>query len=81
MTIDKSETVTFPKWLVIVVVPILISAIVGFSAGRFGDGRQYQKIETQGERIENLEKSKVDKEVLKIFQDQLNRIEQKLDTK
>lgn len=82
MTVEKSKTINIPVWLVAVVMPALISIIIGFSANRFNAGMMETKIESAEKQIEatrNEINTKVSKDEFSAVKDQLNRIEVKLD--
>jgi hypothetical protein len=79
MTIDKREVITIPKWLVIVLIPIIMGSIGGFAVGRFDAGRNSKQIEVNTKRLDVVERNKVDMETFKVIEGSLQRIEDKLD--
>jgi hypothetical protein len=80
MTINKSETITIKKWVVLLVLPFAVSAVVGYSASQFAKGRQENQIIVNTKRIDNLESNKVERNELELVLDGIDRIEKKLDT-
>ena len=94
MVLNKSEVITIPKWLVIVLFPILIGGIAGYATSRFNAGRQEKEIEVtmdaskvnalaikelKTNELNDLQATKVDRNEFKLVVDQLNRIELKID--
>lgn len=75
MTISKSEVITIPKWLVIVLFPILIGGIAGFAASKASAA----KTETRVEVLQKDVEKKANQTEFMIIQNQLNRMESKLD--
>lgn len=80
MTIDKKETVTLPKWLVILVAPMLISGVVSISFVSLYAGGLKEKVEKTEIEVKDLDQSKVDRNEAIQMQGSLNRIESKLDS-
>lgn len=80
MTIDKKEVITLPKWLVILVLPMLVSAIVAFGAISAWKGSYETKAERNEHEIQKLYDQKTDRTEMNILLNTLNRIENKLDS-
>ena len=86
MTIDKRDTIDIPKFWIIIGMPLIVSAVIGYATSRFTAGKSETKIELNEKatmenvrRIESIEASKVGTVEFTIIQGQLNRIEHKLD--
>jgi hypothetical protein len=79
MTIDKKHVVTIPVWLLVLILPILISGIVGYAASRYNSGATERQVDINTGRLDNVEKDKVDNGEFDMLKDQLNRIETKTD--
>lgn len=80
MTIDKKEIITLPKWLVIVLLPSIISAIVTLSMVSLYAGGITEKVKKSESEIELLNKNKFDRNEANLMLNSLNRIENKLDS-
>lgn len=83
MTIDKREMITIPKWLVIVLVPLILGGIGGFASSMYTMGGYTKQVEINQKAIEKIETIKADKEVtntiLNNIYSSLHTIEKKLD--
>ena len=79
MTIDKKEVITLPKWLVILVLPMLVSGLVAYGAMSSWKGSYENKVETNEIQIQKLDEKKVDRNEYNQLLNTLNRIENKLD--
>lgn len=75
MTISKSEVITIPKWLVIVLFPIIIGGITGYAASKASAA----KVETKTELLQKEVEKKANQTEFLIIQKQMDRIEGKLD--
>jgi hypothetical protein len=75
MTIDKKEVITIPKWLVIVMVPLTLGLIGGYSSSKFMAGKRDADITHLQQQVQN----KVDRNEIQMIQEALTRIESKLD--
>ena len=80
MTIDKKEVITLPKWLVILVLPMLISAIVAFGSISAWKGSYETKAMRNEQEIQKLDEKKVDRNEFNQLINTLNRIENKFDS-
>lgn len=79
MTIDKREVITIPKWLVIVVLPMIISGLVAFGSISTWKGSIETKTSRNEKEIETLFTKKVEySEYNRLFMT-LERIEKKID--
>jgi len=79
MTVDKKEVITLPKWLVILVLPMLVSGLVAYGAMSSWKGTYENKVETNEVQIQRLEEKKVNRDEYNQLINTLNRIENKLD--
>lgn len=79
MTINKEDVITLPKWLVIVVLPMTVSAIISFGVFKAGAAKQEEKVSNIENVTDKLEREKVDRNEFTLIQSQLNRIEEKVD--
>ena len=79
MTVDKKEVITLPKWLVILVLPMLVSGLVAYGAMSSWKGSYENKVETNEIQIQKLDEKKVDRNEYNQLLNTLNRIENKLD--
>ncbi len=79
MTINKAEVITIPKWKLIVLIPILVSAVTGYATYKASSMRYEIKIQNLEEETDKkINKSEVDIQFTNV-KTQLNRIEDKLD--
>lgn len=79
MTVDKKEVITIPKWLVIWVIPMIISLIVAYGTISTWKGSYETKAIRNEQEIIRLQDQKVDRNEIANLREQLNRIESKLD--
>lgn len=79
MTLDKNDIITLPKWLVIVVLPMLVSAVISFGLFRANAAQQEEKVSNVINVTNELKQTKVDRNEFIMIQNQLNRIEEKVD--
>lgn len=83
MTIDKRETVTLPKWVLIIVLPFFMSVVGTWGTYLITNTKAKAIIETkvgnQKESIDELKRNKVGIGEFDFIKAQLNRIEKKLD--
>jgi len=79
MTVNRNEVVTIPKWLVIVLLPMLIAGITSFGFFKANNAKQEEKMMQTEKTLLRIDDTKVDAKEFKMLQDQLNRIENKLD--
>ncbi|MBV5313778.1 MAG: hypothetical protein JZU47_10810 [Prolixibacteraceae bacterium] len=80
MTVDKKDIITIPKWLVIWVAPMLVSAIVAFGTISAWKGKYETKAARNEQEIQRLDERKVDRKEMDLLLNTLNRIENKLDS-
>jgi hypothetical protein len=80
MTLNKADVITIPKWLVIVIIPLVLGGIGGYATSRFDKGRQEKQIEVNTKRLDVVESNKVDREQFIMIENTLTRIENKLDS-
>jgi len=80
MTLDKNDIITLPKWLVILVLPMIVSAIISFGLFRANAAQQEEKVNNVVITTNELKQNKVDRNEFIMIQNQLNRIEGKVDT-
>jgi len=79
MTIDKKEVITLPKWLVILVLPMLISAIITYG-GLSGTKATLQTKALRNEQeIQRLYDQKCDRNEFNKLYDIMIRVENKVD--
>jgi hypothetical protein len=79
MTVNRNDVITLPKWLVIIVLPMIISLASAYGLHSATEGKNEVKIENlQKETEKKVNKSEVDTRFESI-QKQLDRIENKLD--
>lgn len=79
MTLDKNDIITLPKWLVIVVLPMVVSAIISFGLFRANAAQQEEKVNNVINVTNELKQNKVERNEFIMIQNQLNRIEEKVD--
>lgn len=79
MTLDKNDVITLPKWLVILVLPMIVSAIISFGLFRANAAKTEEKVSNVVNVTNELKQTKVDRNEFIIIQNQLNRIESKVD--
>lgn len=80
MTVDKKDVITIPKWLVIWVAPMVVSAVVAFGTISAWKGKYETKAIRNEQEIQRLDEKKVDRNELNQLINTLNRIENKLDS-
>lgn len=79
MVLNKADVVTIPKYIIILVMPAIISGIIGYAGYRFAAGKSEKTLEITVKDVEILKKDKVGTIEFGIIQAQLNRIEIKID--
>ena len=82
MTIEKDKYVKIPVWLVAVVLPLLIASITTYATNRASNAKLDKQVEINTQKWDELPAyldKKVDRTEFIIIQNQLNRIEEKLD--
>ena len=86
MVIDKREQITLPKWLVILVVPLLVGAIGGAITGSYNSGARDKQVEintgiinTHSEEIKTIKDEMFTKEDGSEIKSTLRDINNKLD--
>lgn len=79
MTIDKKEVITLPKWLVILVLPGLVSALVAYGAWSSWKGSTDTESQRNKQDIQKLYDQKADRSENTLIMNSLERIEKKLD--
>lgn len=79
MTINKSEVITLPKWLVILVLPMIISLVTAYGLFRANSARVDEKLISTKQELLRIDNSKASKDEFNLVKEQLNRIEKKID--
>ena len=79
MTINRNDVITIPKWLVIILLPMLIAGITSYGFYRANNAKMEEKINSQEKVVIKLDNNKVSTAEFKMMQNQLDRIENKLD--
>jgi len=79
MTINKKDTVNLPKWLVILLFPLIIGGLGGLATSMYSAGRTSKQIEINTILIKDVQTEKANKEDLIKVENTLIRIETKLD--
>jgi len=79
MTISKTDKITIPTWILAIIMGVMIPLATSYSFNKTTLDKQEEKTAYNKEQIKKLESEKVDRSEFKIIQDQLLRIEQKLD--
>lgn len=88
MTVNKNDVITIPKWLVIVLTPIVVAGLTTWGVYRSTNAKNEQRLDIQEKQTEyaiklteKLDNDKVSRKEFVMLQSQLNRIEDKLDNK
>jgi len=79
MTIDKREVITIPKWLMVIIIPLVMGGLGGYAMNRYNSGKQEKQIEINTKRLDLVETNKVDINEFRMIEESLGRIERKLD--
>lgn len=79
MTLDKKEVITLPKWLVIIVAPMIVAGIVTYGSVNFWKGSAETKINRAEAEIQKLDEKKLDRDEFEQLMKTINRVEDKLD--
>ena len=79
MTFDRREVIKIPVWLVSILLPMLISAIVAISVFAAGKATLDEKVKQTESSIEKLDAKKTDRTEMNMILLQLSRIEKKVD--
>ena len=79
MTVDKKDVITIPKWLVIWLLPMLVSGVVAFGVVSEIKAQLQIKAERNEKEIERLQDQKVDRYEFNQLINTLHSIERKLD--
>jgi uncharacterized membrane protein (DUF106 family) len=79
MTVDKKEIITIPKYLVIIVVPIIVSVLSSLITDATTKATLETKITKQDQEIQQLFETKTDRTEQTLIMKSLDRIEAKLD--
>lgn len=79
MTVDKKDVITIPKWLVIWLLPMLVSGVVAFGVVSEIKAQLQIKAERNEKEIERLQDQKVDRNEFNQLINTLNRLEKKFD--
>jgi len=79
MTVDRKDVVTIPKWLVIVLLPVLVSALTGYGTYKISSTTYELEIRNlKSDSEKKINKAEVDVQFTDI-RNRLLRIEEKLD--
>lgn len=79
MTFNKSEVIEIPKWLIVLVLPMIVAGVVSYGLFKANSAKNEEKVNQMDARMEKIDRAKVDRNEFVMMQNQLNRIEQKLD--
>jgi Sec-independent protein translocase protein TatA len=79
MTIDKRDQITLPKWLVIIVIPIIVGGFSGLASSMYSLGGAVKQIEINTKRLDIVEGEIVTQAEITKIDNSLGRIENKLD--
>lgn len=94
MTIDRRDTINIPKWLFILIIPLILGGVGGIVTSSYTLGGKIKELEVVSNSvkdaqieiqllkingIEDLRKTKADKEMINRIEGSLLRIETKLD--
>lgn len=79
MTIDKKEVITIPKWIILILLPIIIGGIGGYATSRFNAGADRAQMNYIQKRQDIMEQTKVDRNEFQQIEKLLIRIESKVD--
>jgi hypothetical protein len=74
MTLNKSETVNLPKWLIILILPIVIGGVSGLITASFSMGKNSVELQSVKKSVEKLEMDKVNTDVFTIIQGNIQEI-------
>jgi len=82
MTLNRSDKISIPTWILVLLLPIVISLVTTVTVYSFSSGQQAKQVEINTQQIEK----KADKEMLNVLERELGtvqttliRIEGKLD--
>ena len=82
MTVSKSDRISIPTWILVLVLPLVISLVTTLTVYSFSSGKQANQVEINTKEIDQ----KADKDMMKMLekeivnvQSTLVRIENKLD--
>lgn len=77
------DRVAVPKWVITLITPVIVGAIIGFGTYRYSAGEDSKQLKTNTEQINKITTEMTNKvnyqPEFKMVMDQLNRIEGKLD--
>jgi uncharacterized protein YpmS len=79
MTLDKKEVITIPKWLVVILSPVIVALVVSFGSMNLWKGASDTKLDRAEQEIEKLDNEKVDRTEFNQLMNAMNRVEDKLD--
>lgn len=79
MTVNKNDVITIPKWLVIIILPMLVAGVTSFGFYKANTAKQEEKLNSTEKQLIRIDDSKVSKAEFGMLKDQLGRIEDKLD--
>lgn len=79
MTINKKDTITIPKWLLMLLIPVLVGGVSGLITSSFTLGKNSKQIEINTKRLDMVESDKVNLKQFSMIEKSLERIENKLD--
>ena len=79
MTVDRNESIKIPKWLVMYVMPGLVSLVVSYGVFKGNEARTDTILIQHSEAIKNIQDTKVDRNEQNLILNSLQRIEIKLD--
>jgi hypothetical protein len=79
MTIRKDDIITLPTWMVVLLLPIVVSAVISFGVFKASAAQQKEKVDNVINTTNELKQNKVDRNEFIMIQNQLNRIEEKVD--
>lgn len=80
MTVDKQDTVSIPKYLILIVVPIMVSVMSSLFTVATAKAALETKVTKQDKEIQQLFETKTDRTEQALIMRALDRIESKLDT-
>ncbi len=79
MTVEKNERISVPLWLASVIAPLIVAVCTTLMVNAATTAELKLQAKTNKENIDTLRSEKADKETFEIIQEQLIRIERKLD--
>lgn len=79
MTVDKKDVVTIPKWLVIVILPLLVSILGSLVTVATAKANLESGVDNNEKQINKLFEQKTDRNEQALIMKSLERIESKLD--